>query len=122
MNTEWENLTILQRKQLFIKYVENELKKNEEDYQNNIINDLIYIKNNLFLKTLEKDKKFLKQLKNKDIIFKDNNICQIKNIKRNLDNLIYYVNNNSNSQLEIVDYNYRVVKKIEEMNKKEVKS
>ena len=82
MDIKWENFTITQKNQLFITYIENELEKNEKDYQNNIIDNLIYCKNKLILNTLKKDKKFFKQLKNDDVIFENNNIHEIKNIKR----------------------------------------
>ena len=122
MDIEWDRLTILQKKQMIINYVEKELKKNEEDYQNNMIDNLIYSKNNIFLESLKKDKKFLKSLKNVDVFIKDENIYQLSNIKRNTDDLIFYTNNKIMTQLKITDYNYKVVKNYIEYEKRNNKN
>lgn len=107
MDIEWQKLSISKKKNLFTKYIENEKKKNKENYQNEIIDNLIYSKNNFLLQTLEKDKFFLKNLKDNDIIIKNENIYQIKNIKKNNDNLIYYYKDKT-KQTKLP--NYRVVK------------
>lgn len=59
------------KKAIVYKYIEDELEKNEEDYQNNIIDDLIYTKNKLFSNTLKKDTKFLKNIENNSVIMND---------------------------------------------------
>lgn len=121
MNIEWEKLTILQKRQMIINYINNELEKNKEDYQNSIIDNLTYTKNNLFLESLKKDKIFLKSLKNEDVIIKDNNIYQIKIIKKSMDNLIFYTNNKFVTQFKITNYNYRIIKNFVEYEKKNKK-
>src|SRR5882672_8439410 len=123
MDIEWKKFTISQKNQLFITYIENELENNEKSYQNNTISDLIYSKNKLILNILKKDKKFLKQLQNNDVIFENNNIYEIKNIKKDKNNLIYYSNSNNKNltQLKMTDYNYKVVKNFIEYEKRNKK-
>ena len=58
MDIQWKKLTILQKRQMIINYINNELEKNKEDYQNSVIDNLTYTKNNLFLESLKKDKIF----------------------------------------------------------------
>ena len=117
MDIQWKKLTILQKRQMIINYINNELEKNKEDYQNSVIDNLTYTKNNLFLESLKKDKIFLKSLKNEDVIIKDNNIYQIESIKKSTDNLIFYTNNKFITQFKIANYNYRVIKKFSEYEK-----
>lgn len=122
---KWEELTIPQKKVLFIKYIERILKINENKYHNEIIDNLTYSKNKFFLNTLKKERNFLRNLKNDDIIIENNEIHHIKTVKKNDNNLIYCSNNkNINKQLKITDYNYPTVKdyvNYEEKNKNESK-
>lgn len=122
---KWEELTIPQKKVLFIKYIERILKINENKYHNEIIDNLTYSKNKFFLDTLKKERNFLRNLKNDDIIIENNEIHHIKTVKKNDNNLIYCSNNkNINKQLKITDYNYPTVKdyvNYEEKNKNESK-
>lgn len=109
-NKEWSNFTILQKNELFIEFINNEIKNNEENYKDEKIDNLTYTKNRFFLQSLKKNKSFLKKLENNDIIIKNNMIFQIKNIKKNENGLIHFSNNVHKKQLKITDYNYKVVK------------
>jgi hypothetical protein len=102
-NTKWMDIKSPQKNKLFIEYVENELKKNKEKYENDIINNLVYIKNNFFLQTLKKDKAKYKNLENDEVIIKNNSIEEINNIKVNDEGLMYFIDNKF-KQLKITDY------------------
>lgn len=109
-NKEWSNFTNLQKNELFIEFIDNEIKINEEKYEYEKIDNLTYTKNRFFLHSLKKNKNFLKKLENNDIIMKNNVIFQIKNIKKNKNGLIHFSNNVHKKQLKITDYNYKVTK------------
>lgn len=112
-NIEWKKFTNSEKNNMIIKFVDSELKKNEEYFKNEIITDLVYAKNKVFLITLKKDKKLFKQLENNNIIIKDNNIYQIENINRNDNGLIYYT-----KQRKLTDYNYNIKKDYQLYEKK----
>lgn len=105
-NIKWTNLKNTQKNNLFNKYIENELEKNEKKYENGIIDNLTYTKNKFFLQTLKKDKTKYKNCENDNIIIKNNTIEKINNIKINDDGLIYFFNNKF-KQSKITDYNHR---------------
>ena len=107
---EWTKIKILQKNNLFIKYVEGLIKKNEDNYKNNIIDDLIYNKNNFFLQTLKKNKKYIKEIEYNNVIIKYYEILKIKNITINKDGLLYFSRQNK-KQMKITDYNYRNIYK-----------
>lgn len=92
-NTRWMDIKSPQKKILFIEYIENELKKNNEKWENDIINNLVYTKNNFFLQTLKKDKAKYNNLENDEVIIKNNSIEEIKNIKINYEGLMYFIDN-----------------------------
>jgi hypothetical protein len=107
---EWSKTKVLQKNNLFIKYVEGLIKKNEDNYKNDIIDDLIHNKNNFFLQTLKKNKKYIKEIEDNNIIMKDDEIFRIKNITINKDGLLYFSKQNK-KQMKITDYNYRNIYK-----------
>jgi hypothetical protein len=100
-------LTNSQKHNLFIKYIEDCLEDNEKDYQNKIIDNLIYTKNKLFLQTLKKDKIKYKNIEKTDIIIKNDIIYEIKNIQKNENGLIYFFNNKSKQSKITDNYKYR---------------
>jgi hypothetical protein len=112
-DNEWTIFTNKKKYDLFKKYIEKMIENNEINYKNEIIDDLIYTKNNFILQTLRKDKKKYKNIEKQDIIIKNDVIYQIKNIEKNKDGLIYFVNNKNDfkKQSKITDYNYRYRKK-----------
>jgi hypothetical protein len=119
-NSDWKKITISQKNELFKEYIENELENNENNYQNHIIDNLIYSKNKLFLQTLKKNKNFFNNLNSEDIIIRNNKIYKIKVIEKNIDSLIYYSNNfNKLKQLKITDYKYRTIRNYVEYEKKD---
>lgn len=103
-NIEWQNLKIPQKKNIFMKYIEDELEKNKKKHENDIIDDLTYTKNIFFLKTLKKDKIRYKKLEKDDIIIKNNAIIKINDIKINDSGLIYFFDDKL-KQSKITDYN-----------------
>lgn len=103
-DSTWTNITISKKRELFLEYIENERKKNNEDYEKGIINDLTYNKNYFFLQTLKKDKI---KYKNFNVIIKNNLIYQIKDIKRNEEGLIYFYDGLKQTKLP----NYRIKRK-----------
>lgn len=103
-NSTWTNITISKKRELFLEYIEKEIKKNNEDYEKGIIDDLTYNKNNFFLQTLKKDKT---RYKNFNIIIKNNLIYKIKDIKKNEEGLIYFYNSLKQTKLP----NYRIKRK-----------
>ncbi len=107
---EWTKIKIFQKNNLFIKYVEGLIKKNEDNYKNNIIDDLIHNKNKFFLQTLKKNKKYIKEIEDNNVIIKDDEILKIKNITINKDGLLYFSRQNK-KQMKITDYNYRNIYK-----------
>lgn len=107
---EWTKIKILQKNNLFIKYVEGLIKKNEDNYKNNIIDDLIHNKNKFFLQTLKKNKKYIKEIEDNNVIIEDDEILKIKNITINKDGLLYFSRQNK-KQMKITDYNYRNIYK-----------
>ncbi len=92
-NTRWMDIKSPQKNKLFIEYIENELKKNKEKWENDIINNLVYTKNNFFLQTLKKDKAKYNNLENDEVIIKNNSIEEINNIKVNYEGLMYFIDN-----------------------------
>lgn len=110
---EWMMFTNKKKCDLFKKYIENMIENNENDYENEIIDNLTYSKNKIFLQILKKDKMRYKNIENKNIIIKEDIIYQIKDIEKNKDGLIHYVNKNNNNmnQSKITDYNYKYKKK-----------
>lgn len=103
-NIEWQNLKIPQKKNMFMKYIEDELEKNKKKHENDIIDDLTYTKNIFFLKTLKKDKTRYKKLEKDDIIIKNSIIIKINDIKINDSGLIYFFDDKL-KQSKITDYN-----------------
>jgi DNA modification methylase len=103
-NIEWQNLKIPQKKNMFMKYIEDELEKNQKKHENDIIDDLTYTKNIFFLKTLKNDKTRYKKLEKDDIIIKNNIIIKINDIKINDSGLIYFFDDKL-KQSKITDYN-----------------
>lgn len=112
-SNEWTNFTNKKKYDLFKKYIENMIKNNEKNYENNIIDELTYNKNRFILQTLFKDKIRYKNIENTDITIKNDMIYQIKFIEKNDDGLIYLVNNKNNKkkQTKITDYNYKYRKR-----------
>lgn len=113
-NIEWTNFTINQKNDLFQNYIKDALEINETEHENGLISNLIYNKNNTFLQTLKKDKEYIKKLNIDNVMIKNDNIYQIKNIIKNKDGLYCY--NVNIKQLKIPVYNYKTVK-----NKKNLK-
>ena len=97
-SNEWTSFTNKKKYDLFKKYIENMIKSNEKNYENNIIDELTYNKNRFILQTLFKDKIRYKNIENTDITIKNDMIYQIKIIEKNDDGLIYLVNNKNNKK------------------------
>jgi hypothetical protein len=117
--SEWTNLTNTKKHELFKKYIENMIEDNENKHEEEIIDELTYIKNKFILQTLKKDKIKYKKIEKTDIIIKNDMIYQIKNIKLNGDGLIY-ISNNKKEQTKITDYNYKYKKSDNNNNIKKI--
>jgi hypothetical protein len=112
-NNKWTSFTNQKKYDLFKKYVENMIEDNENNYKNEIIDKLAYTKNNFILQTLKKDRTKYKNIEKTDVVIKNDIIYQIKNIEKNNDGLIYFINNKNNykKQSKITDYNYKYRKR-----------
>jgi hypothetical protein len=112
-NNKWTSFTNQKKCDLFKKYVENMIEDNENNYKNEIIDKLAYTKNNFILQTLKKDRTKYKNIEKTDVVIKNDIIYQIKNIEKNKDGLIYFINNKNNykKQSKITDYNYKYRKR-----------
>lgn len=112
-NNKWTSFTNQKKYDLFKKYVENMIEDNENNYKNEIIDKLAYTKNNFILQTLKKDRTKYKNIEKTDVVIKNDIIYQIKNIEKNKDGLIYFINNKNNykKQSKITDYNYKYRKR-----------
>jgi hypothetical protein len=115
-NIEWANFTITQKKDLFQNYIKDALEINKIEHENGLVSNLIYNKNNTFLQTLKKDKEYIKKLNIDNVMIKNGNIYQIKNIMKNKDGLYYY--NAKMNQFKIPVHNYKTVKKLKNLEKK----
>ena len=93
MNINWADLKQVEKKVLFNKYIQDELERNNLNYENDIIDNLTYIKNSLFLENLRKNKNYVKKLNSEDVIIKDNNIYKIMNIEKDLNGLFFHSKN-----------------------------
>jgi hypothetical protein len=117
-NIEWANIKKSQRKILFNKYIIDKLEENENNIEIERIDKLIYSKNKFLLKTLKKDETYYKNIKDEDIIIKNNIINKIKSIETNDEGLIYCLYNKL-KQTKITDYkNNRKNNKNEEIKYK----
>jgi hypothetical protein len=117
-NIEWANIKKSQRKILFNKYIIDKLEENENNIEIERIDKLIYSKNKFLLKTLKKDETYYKNIKDEDIIIKNNIINKIKSMETNDEGLIYCLYNKL-KQTKITDYkNNRKNNKNEEIKYK----
>lgn len=90
---EWTNIKKSEKKILFNKYIINKIEENEKNMENGIIDKLIYSKNIFFLKTLKTNEEYYKNIKEEEILIRNNEIIKIKNIEIGEDGLIYLLNN-----------------------------
>lgn len=99
---EWANIKKSQRKILFTKYIVDKIDENDKNNENGYIDNLTYTKNKFFLKTLKKDETYYKNIKEEDIIIKNNIIDKINSVKTNEDGLFSFLN--KNEKIKITDY------------------
>lgn len=101
---EWENIKKSQKKVLFNKYILDKIEENDKNNEDGIIDNLTYTKNKFFLKTLKKDETYYKNIKDDDIIIKNNIIYKINSIKTNENGLFSkitdYKNNRKNYKMD----------------------
>lgn len=102
-NIEWVNIKKKQKKILFNKYIIDKIDENNKNMENGVIDKLIYSKNNFFLKTLKINDEYYKNIKEEDIIIKNNVINEIINLEINEDGLFYLLNNKW-KQTKITDF------------------
>lgn len=85
-NICWDKLSTKYKNLFLKKFIENIIE--QEEYIEN--DDIVKNKNKFFLLTLKNILlKNIKEIDDKNIIFKDNNIIEIKGINRNTDGLLY---------------------------------